>query len=151
METTLYNKDGRAVAYIAEDYHSTIYLWEGVPAAYLHEDEHVYGFNGRHLGWFKGEVLFTHRGERIGFLYTTCPASIEKPPAKWKKSSPEEMRSRWSAPALAKLGHRTASEDLAEFLRQGLIERSRPETPSDESPDPKENHRSPGNPVGGQR
>ncbi len=131
MERTLYDKNGEAVAYIAEDYHSTIYLWEGLPAAYIYEDEHVYGFNGRHLGWFKGEVLFNHKGERIGFLYTTCPASLVKPPVKWKKSSRDEIRARWSPPRSAKLGHRSAQESLADFLKQGLIDRS-PRVDSDE-------------------
>jgi hypothetical protein len=130
MEKTLYNKNGEAVAYITDDFHSTIYLWEGEPAAYLYEDEHVYGFNGRHLGWFRGEVLFNHRGERIGFLYTTCPVSVIKPPVKWKKSSANVMKPRWSAPVIGKLGHQTAKEDLADFLRQGLTNRPRPGIPS---------------------
>lgn len=135
MERTLYDKNGQAVAYIAEDFHSTIYLWEGLPAAYLYEDEHVYGFNGRHLGWFKGEVLFTHKGERVGFLYTTCPVSVVKPPVKWKKSARHEIRARWTPPSAAKLGCQPAQERLADFLKQGLIDRSPREDSSSESPD----------------
>jgi hypothetical protein len=135
MERTLYDKRGEAVAYIAEDFHSTVYLWEGIPVAYLHDEEHVYGFNGRHLGWFRGDVLFNHRGERVGFLYSTCPVSVVKPPVKWKKSGADEIRPRWGAPALAKLGHEAAQEDLADFLRQGMIERSLPSVSSGGSPD----------------
>ncbi len=34
----------------------TIYLWGGKPVAYLSAESddgfHVYGFNGKHLGWF---------------------------------------------------------------------------------------------------
>jgi len=135
MERTLYDKNGDAVAYIAEDFRSTIYLWEGLPAAYLYEDEHVYGYNGRHLGWFKGEVLFNHKGERIGFLYTTCPVSVIKPPVKWKKSAPDEIRPRWSPQRSAKLGHQLAQESLANFLKQGIIDRSPLPSSSDESPD----------------
>ncbi|RJR35555.1 MAG: hypothetical protein C4576_24775 [Desulfobacteraceae bacterium] len=135
MERTLYNKNGEAVAYIAEDYHSTIYLWEGLPAAYLYQDEHVYGYNGRHLGWFKGEVLFNHKGERVGFLYTTCPVSVIKPPVKSKKAAPDEIRSRWSPPGLPKLGYQPAEESLSDFLKQGLIDRSPLPGTSEKSPD----------------
>jgi len=135
MERILYNRKGEAAAYLAEDLRSTIYLWEGLAVAYLYEEEHVYGFNGRHLGWFKGDVLFNDRGERIGFLYTTCPVSVVKPPVKWKKSPSEEARPRWGAPATAKLGHRTAQEDLADFLRKGLIDHTLQAAASRESPD----------------
>lgn len=132
MERILYDSNGTAVAYIAEDYRETIYLWEGLPAAYLYEGEHVYGFNGLHLGWFKGDVLFDHHGRRVGFLYTTCPVPIIKPPAKWKKSTPDEIRPRWAAPPPPKLGYQTCEEDLASFLKRGLVNRAGDDTSSAE-------------------
>ncbi len=55
-EVTLFNSAGKADAYIAIDDELTIYLWSGKPVAYLENDTeggyHVYGFNGKHLGWF---------------------------------------------------------------------------------------------------
>ena len=123
MEKTLYNKDGQAVAFIADDFHNTLYLWEGLPAAYLYEGENVYGFNGRHLGWFRNEILFNHGGERVGFLYTTCPVSILQAPAKGKRIPLDEMKPRWGAPIMPKLAFKVAAEDLADFLRQGLAVR----------------------------
>jgi len=64
-ETALFDSHGRAAAYIAED--STIYLWSGKPVAYLYPDTgqdgfHVYGFNGRHLGWFVRGIIRNHGG-----------------------------------------------------------------------------------------
>jgi hypothetical protein len=57
-ETALFDSTGTPVAYIADDL--TIYLWSGKPVAYLYRGNHgtdVYGFNGKHLGWFeKGYV-----------------------------------------------------------------------------------------------
>jgi hypothetical protein len=53
-ETSLYDSNGNAVAYIADD--MTIYLWSGKPVAYLYggnSGTDVYGFNGRHIGWFE--------------------------------------------------------------------------------------------------
>ena len=61
--TSLFDASGKPTAYIAEEL--TIYLWSGKPVAYLHTDSgkvHVYGFNGKHLGWFVGGVIRDHEG-----------------------------------------------------------------------------------------
>jgi hypothetical protein len=45
----------------------TIYLWFGKTVTYLTEDSsggsHIYGFNGKHLGWFVGGVIRDHKGD----------------------------------------------------------------------------------------
>lgn len=65
-EVTLFNGAGKAEAYIALDDEMTIYLWSGKPIAYLDKDGdsgyHVYGFNGKHLGWFVKGVIRDHEG-----------------------------------------------------------------------------------------
>jgi hypothetical protein len=65
-DVTLFDQRGKATAYIALDDELTIYLWSGEPVAYLDRDSdggfHVYGFNGKHLGWFVGGVLRDHDG-----------------------------------------------------------------------------------------
>ena len=65
QETTLFDSRGRATAYIAEDL--TIYMWSGKPVAYLDRDSgggfHVYGFNGKHLGWFTRGIVRDHEGD----------------------------------------------------------------------------------------
>jgi len=132
VETILYDRNGEAKAYITSDFHNTIYLWDGLAAAYLHEEEHIYGFNGRHLGWFKNDVLFNYRGERVGFTHTTCPVGIAKPPVKEKKLPLDELKPRSGAPALPKLAYHTAQEGLTEFLRQGLVTRYSREVPAGE-------------------
>jgi hypothetical protein len=65
-ETTLFNGDGAATAYIADD--MTIYLWSGKPVAYLYPVRNqdgfdVYGFNGKHLGWFTKGIAWNHDGD----------------------------------------------------------------------------------------
>ncbi len=63
---SLFDGAGKAVAYIAVDNELTIYLWGGKPVAYLDRDSeggyHVYGFNGKHLGWFVKGVVWDHEG-----------------------------------------------------------------------------------------
>ena len=119
METTLYNKNGDAVAYISDDYKNTIYLWEGRPVAYLHDDRLIYGINGRHLGWMIDEIIFNDSGERIGFTYKTCPVPTAKESIKPKKYPRGEDQSRWNALTLPKLTFQLSDNDFYELLKKG--------------------------------
>lgn len=138
METTLFNKDGDAVAYISDDYNKTIYLWDGTPVAYLYDGQHVYGINGRHLGRFLNDVVYSNNGERIGFTAGTCPVSIAKESVKGKKQAMDEIRSRWDAPPLPRLRYVLASQDFVDFLKEGQVARFRSESSPEESQAPPE-------------
>ena len=65
-ELSLFDAQGQASAYIVADDNMTIYLWSGEPVAYLVKDNgrdsHVYGFNGKHLGWFVNGIIRDHQG-----------------------------------------------------------------------------------------
>jgi hypothetical protein len=67
-EITLFNSKGKAAAYIVTD-DLTIYLWSGKPVAYLKSDTakdfHVYGFNGKHLGWLVQGIVRDHDGRAV--------------------------------------------------------------------------------------
>jgi hypothetical protein len=121
MERTLYNKNGDAVAYKTDDYHETIYMWDGAPVAYLYDDQHVYGINGRHLGWFIGEILFTNDGMRIGFTANSCPVSVAKEQTKTEKQARDEIRPRWAAPPTPKLGFDFSDQELSDLLKEGQV------------------------------
>ena len=133
METTLFNKDGDAVAYISDDYNKSIYLWDGSPVAYLYEGQHVYGINGRHLGWFLNNIVCCSNGERIGFTAGTCPVSIAKESVKAKKQTMDEIRSRWDAPPSPHLRYVLAIQDLVDFLKEGQVTRFRSESSPEEA------------------
>ena len=68
-EISLFTASGNAVAYIAVSDDMTIYLWGGKPVAYLESDSgsdfHVYGFNGKHLGWFINGAIWNHNGDAV--------------------------------------------------------------------------------------
>jgi hypothetical protein len=83
METTLFNKNGRPVAYIAED-GETIYLWDGRPAAFISQEK-VFGWNGRQLGWFSNGTIFDIYGLRSGFIRSKSPIVTEREPLKSRK------------------------------------------------------------------
>lgn len=66
-EVSLFSNKGTPAAYVAVDERMTIYLWGGKPVAYLEPDIgatgfHVYGFNGKHLGWFVKGVIWDNDG-----------------------------------------------------------------------------------------
>jgi hypothetical protein len=85
MEITLYNKSGKAAAYLADE-DETIYLWDGRPTAYVHQDT-VYGINGKQLGWFDNGTIFDIYGLRAGFIRSKSPVVTEAEPVKPRKQS----------------------------------------------------------------
>lgn len=72
-EITLFGSDGAPVAYIdTGDGDIPIYMWDGLPVAYLtaakDDDYNIYGFNGKHLGWFSKGIIMDHDGYAVGFI-----------------------------------------------------------------------------------
>ncbi len=120
MEETLFNSKGEPVAYIFSDMNKTIYLWDGHSVAYLYS-YHVYGFNGRHLGWLINGIVYDPDGNRIGFNSATCPVAVYKEPSKGKKYPVDKIGSRYEAPALPELGFNYSAQDFVEFLRGGQV------------------------------
>ena len=135
MERTLYTQNGEAVAYISYDYHETIYLWSGLPVSYLYDERHVYGINGRHLGWFINDIIYNNNGERIGFTSNTCPVAIAKEQTKPKRYPMDEIRPRWAIPPLPNLSFNFAGQDLVDFLKEGQVARFVEEESSEETQD----------------
>ena len=69
-EVTIFDSNGDAKAYITED-DLTIYLFSGKPVAYLYPSRgafNIYGFNGKHLGWFEEGIIRNHKGNAVGFI-----------------------------------------------------------------------------------
>jgi hypothetical protein len=65
-EITLFDPKGDPIAYIDIADEHTIYLWSGDPVAYL-DGISIYGYNGKHLGWFKDGIVLDHDGYGMGF------------------------------------------------------------------------------------
>jgi hypothetical protein len=120
MDQTLFDQNGRPVAYIHSDFHCSVYLWDGSPVAHL-DGEHVFGMNGRHLGWFINEVLYTNDGARIGFTSETCPVPPGTEPSKTERRPVDEIQSKFQAPPTPKLSFQTADKDLESFLKDGSV------------------------------
>lgn len=65
-DVSLFDSRGLPVAYIDTDDKRTIYLWNGAPVAYLENRNsgafNVWGFNGKHLGWFEKGAIWDRSG-----------------------------------------------------------------------------------------
>lgn len=109
------------MAYLHYDLHGSIFLWNGRAVACLYENEHVYGINGKHLGWFIDDVLYTNDGSRIGFTIATCPGPVEQEPAKVERRPVDQIRPRWKRPPTPKLGFTLSGRDLGAFLEEGGV------------------------------
>lgn len=89
-EISLFDGRGQASAYIVADNDLTIYLWSGKPVAYLVRDSgrdfHVYGFNGKHLGWFVRGILRDDQGDAACAVKEVISTTAQIEPLKSLKS-----------------------------------------------------------------
>ena len=67
MQETLFDSKGNPIAYLDFDDDNTFYLWNGTPVAYLSSNNTIYGFNGKHLGWYEKGIIRNLLGEKNGF------------------------------------------------------------------------------------
>lgn len=119
METTLFDINGYPTAYIAYQEDNTIYLWDGMPTAYLYEDI-IYGFNGYPIGWFVNGIVRDRGGLIVGFTREASPIFLHYEPYKsYKKYRPYRHYKRYAGSK--PFWHNAKSSiPLREFLLQGV-------------------------------
>ena len=96
-----------------------IYSLEGEPLAYFW-GESVYGFNGKHLGWFNDGVMRNHRGRIVGFWKGALDLRVRIDP--WEVEAPlrfPEKSNREMEPTMPVLTDWWATTSLADFLAEG--------------------------------
>lgn len=118
MEETLYDISGTLVAYITYDYEPIIYMWNGKPVVYLDQDC-IYGFNGKHLGWFENGYIRDLLGFIVGFnKYATDVFLVREPYKSFKQFQP--FKNFKELKKLKPLYSRVkSSESLSVFLKKG--------------------------------
>lgn len=73
---TFYNCDGQPIAYTEDDIH--IFLFTGEPVAYIYGNA-VYGYNGRHYGWFEQGWIRDLHGACVFFTENATGSGPIKP------------------------------------------------------------------------
>jgi len=121
-EISLFNSKGKPIAYIDTD-DLTIYLWNGKPVAYLFSNDnklHIYGFNGKHLGWFVSGIIRDHEGDAVGFKEGAVNVYTEYEPYKaYKQYKPYKSYKEY-APYMPYLSTSWSNTPLSLFLAQGV-------------------------------
>ena len=117
METTIYDAHRRARIYIADDGDNSIYTWDGKAVAVI-DGEHVFGWRGRHIGWFVEGILYDGQGYRIGFLAETFPVATYPEPAKYSKHAKAQRLARHAPRGRPAFSAGNSNEDLETFIRQ---------------------------------
>ena len=74
MALDFYDLNGRPIAYTEDGIH--IYLFSGEPAAYL-QDDSVYSYSGKHLGWLLDGWIRDHRGNAVLFTEKSLGGPIK--------------------------------------------------------------------------
>lgn len=118
MEETIYNVQGQPKAYIAYDDESTIYLWGGMPVAYLKKSD-IYGFNGKHLGWYEDGIVRDHAGCIVGFNSKAATVSVAFEPFKAFKAFKPFKAFTQFAPFKPFYDTSRSELELVAFLMQG--------------------------------
>jgi hypothetical protein len=122
-EVTLFDSNGNAIAYIAEDDEHTIYTWSGTPVAYLEEGSEngssIYGFNGRHLGWFVDGVVRNHGGLGVGGVSGAIGTFTNFEPFKGFREFKPFKNFKEFAPFKPFFSSNWDSGSFADFLQQG--------------------------------
>jgi hypothetical protein len=121
-EISLFNSKGKAIAYIVMDDEMTIYMWSGAPAAYLKTDTgakgfHIYGFNGKHLGWSVDGVARNHDGDAACAVKERMQSAEREPYKAYKQYKPYKSYTEYAPyrPAFSKIfGDVTCSAFLME-------------------------------------
>ena len=120
MEQTLFDRSGRAQAYIAEDGEGSIYTWDGHAVAYI-DGENVFGWRGRHLGWFADGTVYDRSGRRVGFIREESPVAPYAEAAKYAKYAKYARSARQAAYARPALGMGYSDIDLLDFVKQDAV------------------------------
>lgn len=69
-EVVFWDSTGHVVAH-KDDNDDVIFLWSGEPVAIV-DDESVFAFDGRHLGWFLDGWIRDHAGDCVYFTDEAC-------------------------------------------------------------------------------
>lgn len=119
MEETLLDREGNAIAYLDFADEKTVYLWDGTPVAHIENENCLYSFNGRHIGWYEDGVIWDLSGKKVGFNKTTVPVFAKFEPFKsFKKFKPFKSFSEIAKMKPLKSSN-LSSENLTTFLIKG--------------------------------
>ena len=120
QEISLFNSKGAPVAYVnTDDDDLTIYLWSGKPVAYI-SNNNIYGFNGKHLGWWVKGIIRDQDGDAVGCTKEATNMYTEYEPYKGYKEYKPYKSYKEYAPHKPYWTTSWSSSSFKMFLLQGI-------------------------------
>ena len=117
-EHWLYNSQGNAVAYVADDL--TIFSNNGDAMSYLFGSNNrfsIYMFNGSHIGWLINGIVCDEQGNTVGFEKGALQNNTMLEPGKGIKMDVPNKLTREFEPVPPVFTNQWANKDLEAFLR----------------------------------
>ena len=120
MQETLFDSKGNPIAYLDFDDDNTFYLWNGTPVAYLSSNNTIYGFNGKHLGWYEKGIIRNLLGEKNGFNKSALGVFPKYEPYKSYKSYKPYKAYKEYAQYKPFYSFSVSNESLSQFMTNGI-------------------------------
>lgn len=122
QQTSLFDSEGEARAYIDYDEDATIFMWDGTPVAFLEKngsDICVFGFNGSFMGWYEDGIIYDKKGYAVGAREGATNMSLRSERSKSSQRSTPSRPSTPSTPSQPSWKSSWSSTSLTEFLYFG--------------------------------
>ncbi|MEO7174742.1 MAG: 4-fold beta flower protein [Saprospiraceae bacterium] len=122
QQTSLYDSQGEARAYIDFDEEATIFMWDGTPVAFLEKDGRdicVFGFNGTFMGWYEDGIIYDKKGYAVAAREGATNMSLRSERSKGSQRSTPSRPSTPSTPSQPSWKSSWSSTSLTEFLYFG--------------------------------
>jgi len=118
QEITLYDQTGHPLIYLSPENDNSFYTWDGHAVAYLYDSELIYGWKGKHIGWYINGVIYDLQGYRVGSISEKCPTSVYSESSKYSKYSQYSRYSRYSPYSRPSLKSSYSDVKLINFITQ---------------------------------
>lgn len=122
QQTSLFDSEGEARAYIDYDEDATIFMWDGTPVAFLEKEGSeicVFGFNGSFMGWYEDGIIYDKKGYAVGARKGATNMSLRSERSKSSQRSTPSRPSTPSTPSQPSWKSSWSSTSLIEFLYFG--------------------------------
>lgn len=116
-QVTLYDRNGKAVAYLDSSDEETIFSFQGEPLAYLDKSDNLYTFSGKYLGWFEDGIVWDPNGDAVGFNESKSPEFTDFEPFKDFKRIKPFKGFREQSPFRPFKSYKSSNRNFSEFLR----------------------------------
>jgi len=106
--------------YLSAEKENSIFTWDGHSVAYI-EDELIFGWRGKHIGWFCNGILYDVFGYKVGSVKEKCTVPIHTEMTKGSKFPDYSRYTKCAIRLKPTLLPTYSKEDLVDFIIQDKV------------------------------